>query len=165
MRIIMTPISKIQRALFYMCKNQKQMQNVYIYIQKARHFVKSKTICVTFFINKILTFSLRNFYGIFEIGGGGEHFYIQKTMHFALHFYMQNNALSVTFLIQKSRHFASHFYIQKTMHFEIHFVIKNLSYSIFWYLTIKVCTPNKKCHSFCIYINANFKHFMKNFVT
>ena len=37
------------------------------------------------------------FHGIFEIGGGGGYFYEQKTMHFALHFYMQKNALSVTF--------------------------------------------------------------------
>ena len=40
------------------------------------------------------------FHGIFEIGGGGEHFYKQKTIHFALNFYMQ-----------KTMHFPLRFYL------------------------------------------------------
>ena len=38
------------------------------------------------------------FHGIFEIVGGGGHFYMQKTMHFTLNFYMQ-----------KTMHFALRF--------------------------------------------------------
>ena len=41
---------------------------------------------------------LRVFHGMFEIGGGGGGGFINKKMHFVLHFYMQKNAFSVTFL-------------------------------------------------------------------
>ena len=40
------------------------------------------------------------FHGIFDICGGGEHFYIQKTMKFAFNFYTQ-----------KTMHFALRFYL------------------------------------------------------
>ena len=40
-------------------------------------------------------------------------FYMQKTMHFALRF-----------CVKKSRHFALYFYMQKTMHFAVCFISK-----------------------------------------
>ena len=45
MHIIMTTISKRQRAHFKYTKIPKKSET-FIYIRKARHFAKSKTICV-----------------------------------------------------------------------------------------------------------------------
>ena len=67
-------------------------------------------------------FSLKNpdtlhyaiFHGIFEICGGWEHFYEQKTMHFALKRFIQKTKhFPLRFYIQKVWHFVSHFYTQK----------------------------------------------------
>ena len=58
------------------------------YIQKSRHFEKSKTICVTFFVFKnpdTLRYAI--FHVFFEIGGGGGAFLHTK-----------KNALDVYFL-------------------------------------------------------------------
>ena len=60
------------------------------YIQRARPFSKSKTICVTFYIQKPGHFALHNFHRIFGIGGGGGTF-----------LYPKNSALCVTFLYAK----------------------------------------------------------------
>ena len=74
------------------------------YIQKARHFAKSKTICVTFLCTKSGHFVLRDFSLNFWNWLGGGHFNIQKTMHFGLHFYMQ-----------KTMHFALRFLYTKSL--------------------------------------------------
>ena len=47
----MTPISERQCARFNIYKKQKK-RNIYIYVQKARHFAKSKTISVTVLFKK-----------------------------------------------------------------------------------------------------------------
>ena len=57
----MTPISERQRAHFYIYKKEKKLLNVYIYIQKARHFAKIKTIPVKFYSQKAGHFTLRDF--------------------------------------------------------------------------------------------------------
>ena len=60
----MTPISKRHRVSFYLYKNQK-LRNVCIYIQKARHFAKIKTICVTFLFTKIPTLYVTQFFMVY----------------------------------------------------------------------------------------------------
>ena len=80
-------------------------------MQKAKKYqtflyTKRKKLCKKQdTLQKIRQFALRYIYtqqdtlrysifrGVFEIGGGGRYFYMQKTLHFALHFYMQKNAL------------------------------------------------------------------------
>ena len=57
----MTPIAKRQRARFYLYTQQKHLRNVYLYIQKSRHFLKSKTICVTFLFTKRKTLYVTRF--------------------------------------------------------------------------------------------------------
>ena len=71
------------------------------YIQKYRHFEKSKTICARFLI--------------------------QKAWHFALHDLSWNfwNWRRVgDICIYKKMHFALHFHVQKTMQFVLHFILK-----------------------------------------
>ena len=51
----MATISKRQRARFYIYKKQNKNRNVYIYIQKTRHFAKIKTIFVAFLFTKSQT--------------------------------------------------------------------------------------------------------------
>ena len=100
----------------YIYKKHDTFCYVTFYIQKSRHFEKSKKFCVTIFIYKNPD-TLRNaiFHGFFEIGGGGGgDFYQQKTMHFAINFYMRkkcifcyvfifkNHTLHVTFLFAKN---------------------------------------------------------------
>ena len=60
------------------------------YIQKSRHFEISKTICVTFLHTKIMTLCVMQFFIEFlRLGGWGErHYYVQKTLHFVLQFYL-----------------------------------------------------------------------------
>ena len=62
MYITMTPISDRQRARFHINKKGKKLRNIYIYIQKARHFAKSKTICVTFLFKKSRTLYFTGFF-------------------------------------------------------------------------------------------------------
>ena len=50
----MIAVRKGQRARFYIYKKQKKPKYLYKYT-KARHFVNSKLICVTFLFKKILT--------------------------------------------------------------------------------------------------------------
>ena len=57
----MTPISERQRAHFY-AYNKQKMKNLYIYTQKAGHFTKSKTICVTFILRKSHTLYVTRFF-------------------------------------------------------------------------------------------------------
>ena len=83
-------------------------------------------MCVTFLIyKKPDTLRYAVFHGIFEIGGGwGGICYKQKTMHFALHFYMQKKKhFALRLYIKKGIHFASHFFMQKTVHFAVRFYI------------------------------------------
>ena len=97
--------TKIQTLL----KNQDNLRNCFIY-------KNPDTLCYAIF------------HGIFEIGGGGGIFIFknnalcvtflyEKTMQFALYFYIQRN-----------KHFKLRFNMQKTMHFELRFYIFNLSY-------------------------------------
>ena len=87
----------------------------FIYEQKVLHFAlrdvfiyknpnnskKARQFALRFLIyKKHDTLRYAVFYGIFDIGGGGGHFYKQKTMHFPLNFY-----------IQKTMHFPLRFYI------------------------------------------------------
>ena len=77
------------------------------YVQKYRHFEKSKTICVTLLhIKKAWHFALRNFSQNFWNWWRGGVFLCLKTMHFDLHFYMQNTMqFLLSFYIPKARHF------------------------------------------------------------
>ena len=96
----MTTISERQIARLYIYKKQKKSKR--FYIQKARHFVKSKTISVTFLYTKIWTLCVTQFFIEFlklAVGGG--------------HFYMQKNALCITFYMQRTIHLALRFYIEK----------------------------------------------------
>ena len=71
-----------------------------------------------FIIQKACHFALRNFHGIFEIGGGGVGIFINKNNVLCIkRSYARNNALSVTFYIQFFWYFASYFYMQRTVHF------------------------------------------------
>ena len=56
----MTPISERQHACFYIYKKQKQMQNVYISIQKSRHFQKARQFALRFYSQKFRHFALRD---------------------------------------------------------------------------------------------------------
>ena len=76
----MTTISERQRARFYIYKKKKTRKGLYIYT-KARHFSKSKTICVTFLLSKIPTLYVMRFFMIFLKLA---FIYIQKVSHFAL---------------------------------------------------------------------------------
>ena len=71
----MTPISKKQRARFYIYKTQK-MRNVFIFLQKKPDtFQKARQFPVRFYSQKVVHLTLRNFHEIFEIG---IYIYIQK---------------------------------------------------------------------------------------
>ena len=61
MKIAMTPIKERQRARVNIYKEAKQLRNVYIYKQKARHLAKSNKICVTSLFTKSLTFYVVRF--------------------------------------------------------------------------------------------------------
>ena len=112
----------------------------FIYIQKAWHFLlcdvfiyktpetSKKTIlfALSFLYAKSLTLSVTQFLIEFlkwlEEGG---HFFIKKTMHFALHFYMKKNSLSVKFLYTKSETLCVTFLYEKTIHFALRLYIYN----------------------------------------
>ena len=90
----------------------KTMRNVYIYIQKARHFSKSKTISVTFLFTKIQTHYVTRFFMKFLKLAFKS---IQKAWQFALRdvFIYKNPDTS-----KKSRQLALSFlYIKKSWHF------------------------------------------------
>ena len=118
----------------FFCENFE----VGIYIQKSWHFAlpdifiykkrdtsqKSRQFALRFYIQNLDTLRYAISHWTFEIGGGGGNFlYLKnalyviflyvKTIHFALHFY-----------IQKVWHFALHFYMQKILHFALLFISK-----------------------------------------
>ena len=75
------------------------------YIQKARYFAKSKTICVTFLCSKIRTLCITRFFIEFlKFAEGGGIFKCKKQCTLSYIFMLKNNALCVTFYIQKIRH-------------------------------------------------------------
>ena len=60
------------------------------YIQKARHFAKSKTIFDTFLYTKIKHFCVtRIFIEFLKFAEGGGHVFIKKTMYFVWKFYIE----------------------------------------------------------------------------
>ena len=116
----------MQDNLRYVCiyKNQDTLRytvfheifEIGIYIQKSWHFglrdifiykkpdtsQKARQFVLRFYLYKnpdIFCYAI--FYGIFEIGGGGKTFLYARTMHFALHFYMQKKYTLRYVLISK----------------------------------------------------------------
>ena len=82
-------------------------------IQKDGHFAKSKTIFVTFYIQKYGHFALPDFsWNFWNWWKGGGYFYMKKK-HFALSFYMQ-----------KTMHFSLRFYSQKSLTLCVTFLYK-----------------------------------------
>ena len=72
------------------------------YIQKSRHFAKSKTICVTFLYTKIWTLCVTQFFIEFlKLAEEGSIFICKKQCTLRYILYVKNNALSVTFLYLK----------------------------------------------------------------
>ena len=98
------------------CTNTKSKTKLpNIYIQKARHFSKSKTICVTFLYKKIRTLYVMQFFiESLKLAEGGGKFLNAKKMHFALHFNME-----------RTMHLALRCYIQQIVwHYALHFNTK-----------------------------------------
>ena len=121
---------------------------LYIYIQKARHFSKSKTICVTFLFTKIQTLCVMRFFMKYL---KLEFIYIQKAWHFALRdvFIYQNPDTS-----KKSKTICvMFFYIKKAWYFALH--------DFSWYFwnwrrvrVIFIITINALCVKF-VYVEKN----------
>ena len=106
MQIPMATNNERQRAPFYLYKNQK-IANAYIYIQKFRHFAKSKTICVTFLFTKSQTLYVMQFF--------------MKILKFAFIYKKHENLRYVRFVYTKIRipskkqdNLCYVFYIQKS---------------------------------------------------
>ena len=140
------------------CKKKNIVKRFYLH--KARHFSKSKTICVTFLYTKSLTLFARFFYENVEIG-----ILYTKPWHFALRdvfmykkpgTFQKARQFALLFYIQKAWHFGSHdflwffligggggtFFIQKAWHFELRFICKSL--------TLCVTFLNTKSLTFCV---------------
>ena len=135
----MTAIGERHRELFYLYKQtEKQIRNR-CYIQKARHFSKSKTISVTFWYTESRTLDLTRFFMKFWSWHLYSKsmtlcitwlFYIEKGTHFA-----KSKTICLTFLYTTIRTLyvtrfllnfwnwrrGGHFYLQKTMNFVLHF--------------------------------------------
>ena len=62
-------------------KSKKKLRNDDIYVQKARHFAKIKTICVTFLFTKSQTLYIKQFFMMFLKLA---FLYRKKSQHFAL---------------------------------------------------------------------------------
>ena len=78
-------------VLRYICIYKNQVT-----LQKSRQFV------LHLFVQKAWHFALRDFHGIFEIGGGVEKFLFVKNNALCVAFvYAKNDALCVTFLFSK----------------------------------------------------------------
>ena len=137
----------IQKAWHFTSRDFLWKFEVGVYIQKAWHFAlrdvfiykrpdtsqKARQFALGF-IYKIWTLCITRFLIEFlKLAELGEHFYMQKTMHFALWFYLQ-----------KVWHFALHFYIQKTIHFALHFLYKNIDNLRY----IFICKKNALCVTF-----------------
>ena len=99
----MTTISGRQLARFLIYTKIKNNCEMVIYIQKSRHFSKSKTIFVTFFyIQKSTHFALHNFHGFLKFEEVGGIFINKKHFTFCYVLYPKNTSLSVTSLYTKS---------------------------------------------------------------
>ena len=72
--------------LAFTYKKHDTLGYVTFFIQKARHFAKSKTICDTFYIQKSGTFALRDFLLNFWNFGGGGAFINKLKKYFAFYF-------------------------------------------------------------------------------
>ena len=103
------------------------------YIQKARHFVKSKTICVTFFyIQKAWHFALRNFHGIFEICGGGGIFMNKRQCTLRYIFICKKQCTLCCVFIYKESDTLCHIFIckkQSTLRYVYIYIIYGILYS------------------------------------
>ena len=111
---------KFLKLGFLYTKNMTLCVTWSFYIQKTRHFKKSKIICVKFLIYKNSdTLRYAIFHGMFVIGGGGRGAFSWKKNNslFVKFLYAKNIALSVTFLYTKSQTLCVTCNIQKTMHF------------------------------------------------
>ena len=64
-------------GIFIQKASQSALRDVF-YIQRAKNFAKTKTVCDTFLYTKIRHFALRNFSLNFKICGGGEYLFIKK---------------------------------------------------------------------------------------
>ena len=111
MKITMTSVGKRQRARFNIHKNKEKIVKRF-YIQKARHFEKSKTIYVPLLYIKSKTIYVSQFF--------------MKILKFAFIYKKYDTLCSVMFLYTKSlilcknqENFALHFYIQKSGHFAL----------------------------------------------
>ena len=114
----MTPIKKRQGARFYIYKDIFSLET-FIYIQKFRHFDKSKTICVPFLFTKTQKLYFTWFFMKF----------LKEA--FIYIFKMHDTFCYVTFYIKKSRHFEKSKTICVTFFFNIqkalHFALRNFS--------------------------------------
>ena len=145
----MTAISKRQRALFYIYKNKIKFKTI-LYVQKARHFSKSKTLPVTFLYTKSETLYVTRFF--------------MKFLKLAFIYKKHESLRYVTFLYTKIQKLLKkkdnlrygfiyknpdtlryvifhwifefggggrYFYKQKTMHFALHFYMqKTLKFAL-----------------------------------
>ena len=175
----MTPISERQRARLYIYKKEKKSRNIYIYIQKARHFPKSKIICVTFYSYKYRHLTSRTFSWKFwnwhwyiyikhdtlcyvkvlytksltlckKQDNLRYDFCIQKAWHFVLRNFSWNFwnwRRGEEFLWKKIMHFVLNFYIQKTLHFLLHFISKQLDTLRDIFICNKQCNLRYVCTS------------------
>ena len=102
----------------YIQKHDTLFQVTFLYIQKAGYFAESKTIYVTFVCTKSGTLCLTWFFIIFlKLAQGGREFFILKTMHFSLHFYLQKQCILRYIFYTKSSTFLFHFYPQKKLRY------------------------------------------------
>ena len=125
-------IYKKKNTLRYAILNE--IFEVGIFIQKAWHFElrdvfiykttdtlqKARNFALQFYIQKSGHFVLHNFsLNFWNKRSGGENFYMQKIMHFALHFYMQ-----------KTQHSALRFYMKNAWHFALYFIRKKKLFAL-----------------------------------
>ena len=74
--------------LAFIYKKHDTFRYVNFFIQKLRHLAKSKTICVTFYIQKSGHFALRDFHGILKLAEGRA-FLFKNPIYFALRIYIE----------------------------------------------------------------------------
>ena len=138
----MTAIVKRQRERFYTHKSKK-LRNVLTY-KTPYTFQKARQFPLRFLYTKIISFKLRDFSWIFEVG-----IFIQKSWHFTLRDVFiykkldtspKSKTICYTFLYTKIRHFVLRdfslnfwnlrrgggIYLFKKMHFAWHFYIEKL---------------------------------------
>ena len=78
--------------LAFIYKKYDTLRYVTFLYTKSQSFRKSKTICVTFLYTKIRTLCATRFFIEFlKLAEWGGHFYVQETIHFALHFYIKKS--------------------------------------------------------------------------